>query len=146
MRVEIKKIDSYHQWPSRWAVSDYVLWLHHWLAPFTDDPEAIQEALNYALKSPQGGAVFFGEENGELVSTAVVNRTGMAKYIPENILVYLAVSPPYRNRGYGRELCAAVLEAFPGDFALHVEYENPAVRLYQRLGFQSKYAEMRRKR
>ena len=32
-----------------------------------------------------------------------------------------------------------------GDVKLHVEYDNPAKRLYERIGFTNKYAEMRYK-
>ncbi len=34
-------------------------------------------------------------------------------------------------------------EIADGDVKLHVEYDNPAKRLYERLGMTSKYAEMR---
>ncbi|MCW8831309.1 MAG: GNAT family N-acetyltransferase, partial [Gammaproteobacteria bacterium] len=35
------------------------------------------------------------------------------------------------------------LEEAEGDVKLHVEYDNPAKHLYERLGFTTKYAEMR---
>lgn len=146
MRVEFTLIRSYSEWPSGWTPKVYALWLHEWLKPFTDEPEAIVKSLNYALGSKYGGGVFFVTDDMELIATAVINRTGMSKYIPENILVYIAVSPTYRKRGIGRSLLSHVLSEFPGAFALHVEYDNPARRLYERMGFSSKYAEMRLQR
>ena len=72
-----------------------------------------------------------------------MNRTGMDGYIPENILVYIAVDAAKRGNGIGKQLMEAAIDRSQGDIALHVEYENPAKRLYERIGFGSKYAEMR---
>jgi GNAT superfamily N-acetyltransferase len=33
-----------------------------------------------------------------------MNKTGMEGYIPENILVYIAVDRKFRGKGYGKEL------------------------------------------
>ena len=45
--------------------------------------------------------------------------------------------------GLGLKLMNAAMEAAKGDIALHVEPENPAGFLYEKLGFTSKYKEMR---
>lgn len=144
--MEFTMIRSYSDWPSQWTPKVFALWLHEWLKPYTDEPEAIQKALDYALGSKYGGGVFFVTNDEELLATAIVNRTGMSKYIPENILVYIAVNPECRGQGIGRSLLSRVLSEFTGAFALHVEYDNPARYLYERLGFTSKYAEMRLQR
>ena len=70
-------------------------------------------------------------------------RTGMKGYVPENLLVFVAVDPALRGRGVGEQLVRKAIELADGDIKLHVERQNPAKRLYERLGFASKYAEMR---
>jgi [ribosomal protein S18]-alanine N-acetyltransferase len=45
--------------------------------------------------------------------------------------------------GIGKRLMDLAIEQTPGDIALHMEPDNPARRLYERLGFTSKYIEMR---
>jgi ribosomal protein S18 acetylase RimI-like enzyme len=69
----------------------------------------------------------------------------MKGYIPENILVYIAVNKEYRGKGIGGKLIDEAIKKADGEVALHVEYDNPAKRLYERKGFESKYAEMRLK-
>jgi len=73
----------------------------------------------------------------------VVNNTGMKGYIPENILVYIAVRGDQRGKGVGKGLMAQALERAQGSIALHVEPDNPARKLYESLGFTNKYLEMR---
>ena len=60
-----------------------------------------------------------------------------------NILVYIAVHGSQRGKGVGQQLIERAFEATEGDIALHVEPDNPARRLYERLGFTNKYLEMR---
>ena len=47
------------------------------------------------------------------------------------------------GRGIGRRTIERALDQADGPVKLHVEYDNPAKRLYERIGFTSKYAEMR---
>jgi ribosomal protein S18 acetylase RimI-like enzyme len=67
----------------------------------------------------------------------------MKGYIPENILVYIAVDKDQRGRGVGKKLMNAAIDQAEGNIALHVEPENPAKFLYEKLGFTNKYLEMR---
>ncbi|MBZ0243394.1 MAG: GNAT family N-acetyltransferase, partial [Bacteroidales bacterium] len=73
----------------------------------------------------------------------VVNRTGMEDYIPENILVYIAVDTSLRGKGIGKQLMKKVIDLSKGNIALHVESNNPALFLYEKLGFTNKYLEYR---
>ncbi|MEA3316912.1 MAG: GNAT family N-acetyltransferase, partial [Bacteroidota bacterium] len=76
----------------------------------------------------------------------IMNKTGMSGYIPENILVYVAVDAEKRGHGIGGQIVEKSFELADGDVKLHVEYDNPAKRLYERCGMTTKYAEMRYKK
>ncbi len=119
--------------------------LHESLKPFDDPVEEILDGLEYSLSEEpgKGGFVLLATEDGEPVGSVVMLRTGMKGYIPENVLLYVAVRPDMRGRGVGGRIIRRALEEAEGDVKLHVEYDNPAKRLYERIGFTSKYAEMR---
>jgi len=116
------------------------------LEQYGDSLAHIQACLNYALGSQpnQGGVVWVAwSSESDISGVVVVNHTHMTGYIPEHILVYIAVSPDVRGQGVGRQLMQAAIDHLPGNIALHVEAGNPALRLYESLGFQNKYLEMR---
>lgn len=121
--------------------------LFNHLDQFGDAKDDILKAIDYALDDTvrPGGFVLTAtdEEKKEIVGAVVVNRTGMEGYIPENILVYIAMHKAYRGMGIGKELMKKAIETADGNIALHVEPDNPAVHLYKKLGFTSKYLEMR---
>lgn len=119
--------------------------LHSNLGAYGDPEPAIRKAIKYALSDApgKGGFVLTGYDNGELVAVLVVNRTGMADYIPENHLVYVAVDEKRRSQGVGRQMIQQALAECRGDVSMHVDPDNPARRLYEQLGFEAKYIEMR---
>lgn len=119
--------------------------LHEHLDEYGDKKEDIKKALQYAQKerASHGGFILAGYEGDEIVGTVVINKTGMEGYIPENILVYIAVHGDRRGKGYGKKLMNRAIDLVDGDLALHVEPDNPARKLYEHFGFTSKYLEMR---
>lgn len=118
------------------------------LQEYGDPREDILKAVDYALKEKvsHGGFVVCGWEDEKIIGAVVVNRTGMEGYIPENILVYIAVHESTRGKGYGKKLMEKTIEIAEGDIALHVEPDNPARHLYEKIGFTNKYLEMRYKK
>jgi ribosomal-protein-alanine N-acetyltransferase len=114
------------------------------LGQYGDRKEDILKCLHYALgRTGQGGFILVSTDNQHIIGAVVINRTGMEGYIPENILVYIAVHEESRGSGLGKKMMQEVIEKAEGGIALHVEPDNPARRLYERLGFTSKYLEMR---
>lgn len=116
------------------------------LDQFGDDHKYIMKCINFALddKTKFGGFIITATENDEIAGAVVVNKTGMGGYIPDNILVYIAVHKNYRGKGLGKILMQKTFDQAEGDIKLHVEKDNPARFLYEKLGFTSKYLEMRR--
>jgi [ribosomal protein S18]-alanine N-acetyltransferase len=118
------------------------------LDEYGDKKEDIAKCLDYALNSgvSPGGFAVTALDNDKIVGAVIVNRTGMEGYIPENILVYIAMHKDYRGHGIGKKLMLEAINNADGDIALHVEPDNPAKILYEKLGFTNKYLEMRLKK
>lgn len=115
------------------------------LEQYGDPESSIEKAINYALgeQGSIGGHVITANINNELCGAVVINKTGMDEYIPANILVYIAIEKAHRGKGIGKTLMQKAIDVTTGDIALHVEADNPAKKLYERLGFTNKYLEMR---
>ncbi len=130
-KIQIEKISNF-------------LVLH--LEEYGDKKEDILKAINYSLsapKTPGGFIITVTDDTEKLIGATVVNKTGMDGYIPPNILVYIAVHNAARGHGVGLQMMKMTIDAADGDIALHVEPNNPAKRLYEKLGFTQKYVEMR---
>jgi len=128
--------------------SKIVDFLFDHLDQFGDKKEDILKAIDFSVKDSAsfGGFTLMATDGDNVVGAVVVNQTGMQGYIPENILVYIAVHRDLRGQGLGKVLMTEAINLAKGDIALHVEPDNPARHLYQKLGFDNKYLEMRLKK
>ena len=118
------------------------------LQEYGDPKSDIEKCVDYALKETPsfGGFIVVSYLENEISGVVVINQTGMKDYIPENILVYIATHKDYRGKGIGKELMQKTIDLAEGSIALHVEPDNPARFLYEKVGFSSKYIEMRLKK
>jgi len=126
-----------------------VKFLYENLEQYGDPKEDIQKCIEYALKETPsfGGFVLVSyDEKSAISGVVIVNQTGMKDYIPENILVYIATRSDMRGKGIGKKLMEETISISNGNIALHVEPDNPARFLYEKVGFSSKYIEMRLKK
>ncbi len=120
--------------------------LFNHLDQFGDKKEFILKCLDYVFNPDRGGFVVVAHEGMHIAGVVIINETGMDGYIPENILVYIAVDKAFRGQGLGKKLMSLTMERAKGSISLHVEPDNPARFLYQKLGFTNKYLEMRLQR
>lgn len=125
-----------------------VNFLYKSLEQYGDEKTDINKAIDFALNKngTTAGNVLVAYGNDSIAGAVVLNETGMGGYIPENILVYIATDPDQRGKGIGMKLMQEAINTTKGDIALHVEPDNPAKRLYEKLGFTNKYLEMRLKK
>lgn len=142
--LQIKHIESYDGFAAN-EFDNTTDFLFKHLDQFGDPKPDIQRSIEYAMsdESGKGGFVLTGYLEDQMVGALIMNKTGMSGYIPDYILVYIAVDSKYRGNGIGAELIQKALSLVDGDVKLHVEYDNPAKRLYEKIGFKNKYAEMR---
>lgn len=146
--VEIMTFRRSEDLPS-WLTRDQVAaGFHEKMKPYQDTLEDVNRALDYAFVEGkgQGGFLVTATREKELLGALLMLRTGMGGYVPANILLFVWVDPVLRGRGIGRSIIDQALAETDGDVKLHVEMDNPAKRLYERIGFSTKYAEMRYKR
>lgn len=146
--MKITTITAKNQKSAPFSAIDVATFLFNALDQYGDEEHHILKCINYALSDDpgKGGMVTIAAEGDTIVGAVVINDTGMGGYIPDHILVYIAVDPSQRGMGTGQKLMEQVISHTIGDIALHVEPHNPAKRLYERLGFTNKYLEMRLKK
>jgi ribosomal protein S18 acetylase RimI-like enzyme len=130
--------------------NEIVKFLHWHLEQYGDPEEDIARALDYCMGKDRkpGGLLITARQTStqELAGVCLLNKTGMSGYIPENILVYIATDSSLRGQGIGKKIMQEAIKNTEGDIALHCEPDNPAFHLYDKLGFRSKYLEMRLKK
>lgn len=136
----INHFSGENQTYSNQAIAEF-LYTH--LEQYGDKTEDILKCIAYVMNPEKGGNIILGIDENRIVGTVILNNTGMKGFIPENILVYIAVDNSERGKGYGKSLMQKAILIAEGDIALHVEPDNPARKLYEKLGFTNKYLEMR---
>ena len=143
--LQIKEIYKLEDFKPELTKEEFIDFLNKYLGRFGDPKEQIEMSIDYAFSEAEGkgGFLLAGFWEEKLAGALVMNKTGMSGYIPDNILVYVAVDSNLRGKGIGAQLIKKSVELAEGDIKLHVEYDNPAKRLYERLGMTTKYAEMR---
>jgi [ribosomal protein S18]-alanine N-acetyltransferase len=143
--VNISRIDRPADLPDWLSRDELATFLYESLKPYEDPLPVVGEGIDYALSSEpgKGGFLLVASKDGALLGALVMLRTGMARYVPENLLLFVAVSPQARGQGIGGMLVRRAVDDAVGAVKLHVEHDNPARRLYERCGFGSKYLEMR---
>jgi ribosomal protein S18 acetylase RimI-like enzyme len=126
------------------SVDELAEFLHENMKPYEDTVPDVKRGILDALERDTGFVVIAEEEKDSRLLGALVMVPTLAKgYMPSNMLLFVGVHPDTRGRGIGGALCREGLSRCEGGVKLHVEYDNPAKRLYERLGFTTKYAEMR---
>lgn len=117
--------------------------LYTHLEEYGDKIEDILKCTAYVMDKDKGGNIVVGLDDNKIVGVTILNNTNMKDFIPENILVYIAVDNSQRGKGFGKQLMQKAISISEGNIALHVEPDNPAKLLYEKLGFTNKYLEMR---
>jgi ribosomal-protein-alanine N-acetyltransferase len=117
--------------------------LYTHLEEYGDKIEDILKCIDYVMHPEKGGNIVVGLDDTKIVGVTILNNTNMKDFIPENILVYIAVDNSQRGKGFGKQLMQKAISIAEGNIALHVEPNNPAKILYEKLGFTNKYLEMR---
>ncbi|MBD3178377.1 MAG: GNAT family N-acetyltransferase [Candidatus Latescibacteria bacterium] len=139
---ELNSRDDIPEWTDFESMARF---LHKSLIPFEDPLEEVKKGIDYALSSTGGkdGFIIFAARGDKPVGAVVMLQTNMSGYVPEFLLLFVAVRPDERGKGIGGRIIMEAVNRCEGDVNLHVEYDNPAKRLYERLGFVNKYADMR---
>jgi ribosomal-protein-alanine N-acetyltransferase len=142
--LEIKRINKVEDFTNI-TREEFIDFLFTHLGEFGDPKKDISKCLDYAFsaKEGEGGFALAAFYEGQLVGTQIMNKTGMGDYIPAWILVYVAIDANYRGKGFGEQIIKESFKHCDGRVKLHVEHDNPAKRLYERIGFTTEYAEMR---
>lgn len=127
-------------WLDRSALVDF---FHTNLSPYNDEYENVSRGLSHALSDENDGFIIAALSGRDIVGAIAILSTGMVGYIPENLLLYVGVLPKMRGQGLGARLVSEAATRCDGDLKLHVDFDNPARRLYERLGFRVEYYDMR---
>jgi ribosomal protein S18 acetylase RimI-like enzyme len=110
------------------------------LVPWSDEQKAAFVAMQFAAQSAHYAQHYTGMSSDViLVDGEPAGRLLVARWPEEIRIVDIALLPAFRGRGAGSALLRDLMDeatraAKP--LSIHVERDNPALVLYQRLGFE----------
>jgi GNAT superfamily N-acetyltransferase len=141
--MKIVTFDAFNRMSGR-DMDRVVQFLNREIDSCADSEGAILKSVQYAIKDRAGlgGYVFEMFDETETIGVAVVNRTGMEEYMPDNILVYIAIKKNRQKKGYGRKLLSYALDHCEGEVMIHITGDNPSRTFFQKFGFKTQYQEM----
>ncbi|MDZ7860191.1 MAG: GNAT family N-acetyltransferase [Candidatus Krumholzibacteriota bacterium] len=139
---ELRSNNDFPEWLNRDTLAEF---LYESLKPFEDPLPQVKSGIDYALSSTdvKNGFIVLALKDKQPIGSVVMLKTNMSGYVPDYLLLFVAVTPTERGKGIGGKIIMEAIDRADGDVNLHVEYDNPAKRLYERLGFVNKYADMR---
>ncbi len=143
---KIIKIESYDMLPQSVAPDSLAEFIMECLQPFEDTFEDTKRGIDDAIGGQpcKGGFILLALRNEKLAGAMVMLETRMKGYIPEKCLLFIGVDAKLRGLGIGKHLLDLTTKIAGGNIYLHVEYANVrAQKLYERMGFVNRYAEMR---
>ena len=105
--------------PERYAIARF---LHQQLGCKGVPLAHIRQSVEFAVGpyTCQGGLLMLARLDGEIQGVAVINKTHMSAYFPENLLTYLAVSP-HAPEGLPKQLLKRVQEVCKGEIGFLVK-------------------------
>lgn len=106
----------------------------------------IRHAIEYALKEiPSfGGFIYTAHQDKQLVGVIIATKTGMTGYNAKHLFVFVSLLPLLNiSEDSATSLLSRAIDYADGDIALHIKPNNPALKLYQKLGFQAQFVELR---
>ena len=106
----------------------------------------VGEALDYALKRKPsfGGYILSSRMGGKPIAALVVNRTGMKGYSPSHLVVFSVMDPDHDQAEAALlQLIEKAIGLTRGDLALQVSPDSSFMPLYQELGFQPRYLQLK---
>ena len=92
--------------PTQEEKEEITQFLYKNLEEYGDEKRDILKCLNFAVQDSEnaiGGFVLVLKDEATILGATIVNETGMEGYIPENILVYIAVDTNTRGKGIGKK-------------------------------------------
>ncbi len=113
-----------------------------------DNLDSIFKSVDYAL-SPfkyQGGFILIAQHQNNLTGAVVINRTNMEGYNPRNLMTYLAIDSLNTVKGLDKKLLNKAIEITMGDLACHISIDSPMIGLFEEVGFEKNYFELRMKK
>jgi GNAT superfamily N-acetyltransferase len=109
-------------------------------APWSDEQKAAFCRMQFAAQHQHYQEHYVGARWDVIeLEGAPIGRLYVARWADEIRIVDIALLPGYRGRGVGSRLIKRVLaegEAAGKPVTIHVEQFNPAMQLYERLGFE----------
>jgi ribosomal protein S18 acetylase RimI-like enzyme len=122
-------------------------WAARWRLVELEDSAILDRSISLYVEGwgrPGDAGVIAENEQGSRIGAAWYRRFTQAEHgygfiAPEVPEISIGVAPEHRSRGVGTALLKALVERAQREgmpaLSLSVEEENPALRLYERLGF-----------